>query len=165
MKFNEWFNNIADSGLACDTYLNKALGAKSKLHLMDVALDVNGVAFLCDMMSQDKGLSYEIIKVEFKNYINGNYKAEITKDNGKGYSSCVYCEYNEEIEVDTTSTALFGCKCRVIVRPYDFAYLYLDKNCDIDICCPESSRVKVHYWQGAFITIDGDGQVELNEHE
>lgn len=165
MRFYDWLNNIINAGLLCGNYQDKTLDAKSKLHLMDIVLDANGASYLCEMQANGFELPYETIHREFHNYINGKYKANFRNEKGHGYSSCIYCEYDGDIDIDTTSTTLLGCRGRVILAPYSFVQLYLDKNCNIDIVCPETSRAKVDYWTGAVINIDGNGRIDLNEHQ
>jgi hypothetical protein len=99
-------------------------------------------------------LPYETITTEFKSYINGRYKAEFSKGDRVFYTSCLYCCYDDSVEVDTTATVLLGCNCEVHIKDWDFVKLYVDSNCDITIHCPINARCLVEYWGNAKISVN-----------
>lgn len=155
MKFKEWLDRIIDAGLLCGAYQDKTLDAKSKKHLMDVVLDSNGVSYLCEMQAKGYPLPYETILREFGNYINGRYIAEFKNDKGNGYTSTIYCCYSDTdtIEIKTTATTILGCKSKVRIAENTFVVIYADTNCELEVMCPESSRVSLHCYGDAKITL------------
>lgn len=168
MTFNEWIQEIIGSGLLCGEYTSKVDDAKSKKRLMDIVLDANGVSWLCEMDAKGMPLPYETILREFKGYINARYIAEYKNEKGNGYSSALYCCFSDssDINIETTLTTVLGCKADVWVGANDFVKIYADKNCQLMIHCPETSRCIVEYWKGAKVEVDEPlgGKVELIEH-
>lgn len=168
MDFNEWLCKVRDCGLLCETYADKVDEAKSKRQLMNVVLDSNGVSYLCEMDSKGLALPYEVILKSFSSYVNGRYVSEHKNDKGNGYTSCIYCCYSDSdtIEINTTLTTLLGCSANVYIKDNDFVKIYADKNCDLRIFCPSSSRCIIEYWRGARIEVmDNYDKVELIENE
>lgn len=169
METTKWLHRVIDAGLLCGNYKTMALEAKSKIALMDIVLDSNGASYLCEMQAKGFPLSYETILDEFKAYINGKYIAEYKNEKGNGYTSCVYCCYYEsdEIHIHTTNTTILGCKAKIYVKPYDFVQIHADKNCELEIFCPETSRIKIDYWDGAIIEVNNSdycGRVDMIKH-
>lgn len=154
MKFSEWITKVIESGLLCEAYTDKVEEAKTKKRLMDIVLDSNGQSYLCEMQAKGMALPYETIVAEFKSYINGRYKAEFSKGDKVFYTSCLYCCYDDSVDVDTTATVLLGCKCDVNIKDWDFVKLYVDTNCDITINCPENARCLVESWGNAKISVN-----------
>lgn len=166
MQFKEWINEIIKTGILCGNYTDKVNGALSKKRLMDVCLDANGASWLPELQAKGFGLPYETILTEFKGYINGRYVAEYKNEKGHGYASTLYCCHHEDdkIEINTTLTTLLGCRTKIFIKENDFVRLYVDKNCELVITCPQSSRCIVEYWKGAKIEVLGNHEkVELIE--
>lgn len=168
MRFKEWINEIIKSGLLCSSYTDKVEEAKSKTRLLDIVLDANGSSWLPEMDSKGMPLPYETILREFKPYINGKYVGRYYKHGGKiVYTSSIYCCFSDSsnINIETTLTTILGCKSNIMVKENDFVKLYVDKNCEITINCPLSSRCIVEYWKGAKIEVNGNyDRVELIEN-
>lgn len=165
-EFKNWISLLKENGLLCDVYCEKVDNANSKLALVRCCLDANGINFLQEMQAKGMGLAYETILTEFKSYINGRYIAEFKNEKSNGYTSSIFCCYFESdtIEVTTTLISLLGCKSKVKIANNDFVRIYADKNCELDIICPSSSRCIVEYWHGAKISvIDNNDKVELIE--
>lgn len=164
MDFNTWINKVIESGNLCVEYKEKVDDAKSKLQLMNLCLDSNGSSYLCEMQEKGYPLPYEVINKEFRSYINGRYNAEFKNDKENGYTSSIYCCYAEdELLIDTTLTTMLGCNTDVYIRQNDFVKIYADKNCELHISCPDSSRCIVEYWDGARIFVHR-GVVEMIKH-
>lgn len=167
MKFKEWLKSVIDSGNLCSGYKDKAMESKSKSALMDIVLDANGVSYLCEMDSRGYALPYETILNEFKSYINGRYVYTRKNDKGNGYSSSIYCCYcdSDSININTTLTTLLGCKSSIVVGGCDFVRLYADKNCELKVYCPITSRCIIEYWDGAIVDVCTNyDNVELIKH-
>lgn len=168
MKFKEWLNKVIETGNLCSSYKDKALDAKSKKTLIDLCLDSNGASYLMEMESKGISLSYETILSEFKSYLNGRYIAEYKNGKGNGYSSSIYCCFTDDnvINIETTLTIILGCKSAIMVKENDFVRIYADKNCELTIMCPKSSRCIVEYWDGAKIEVNENyDKVELIENK
>ena len=167
MTFEEWINKVIKSGNLCSGYSSKVTSSKSKLQIVRIVLDANGVSYLPEMDAKGFPLPYDTILREFKNYINGNYTAQFSNDKGHGYSSSIYCCYSggDEISVNSTLSTYLGCSNVTLkINENDFVHLYIDKNCDLSIDCPESSKCLVDYWEGAKInTSKSKGDIILNK--
>lgn len=155
MKFIEWIEDILNIGdILCAEYTEKVKHAVSKKQFVDIVLDANGIDWLQEMDDKGKSLPYEVILSEFKNYINGNYIA--TYGSIHKYTSALYCCYNEsnKLEINTTLTSFLGCKLDVYINENDYVYLYCDKNCELTIHCPATSKCKIEYREGAKIFVE-----------
>lgn len=163
-RFKEWISSLKEKALLCETYCDKVDNAKSKLELVRSVLDANGSSFLQEMQAVGFPLPYDVICSVFRSYINGRYKAEFKNDKGNGYTSSLYCCYAEdELLIDTTLTTMLCCNTDVYIRQHDFVKIYADKNCELHISCPPSSKCIVEYWDGAHIVVH-KGNVELIKH-
>lgn len=159
MKTTEWLNNIIENGALCGNYTDKVNEAKSKLQLFRLCCDANGANFLMEMQEKGMSLPYETITKEFASYINGRYIAEYKNEKGNGYTSCLYCCHDREtIFVDTTLCSILGYTGRIVIAKNNFAKIYLDKNCDVQIELQDGARAIVEYWKGAKVEV-------LNKHD
>ena len=160
MDFENWISNIIESGNLCSGYTDKVLNAQSKLQIMRTVLDANGISWLQEMDAKGMPIQYRIILSEFKNYINGNYIAEFRNDRGSGYSSAIYCCFSDGNRIDVTTTLLTMLGCggglELHIAENNFCHIYLDRNCDVKIFCPESARVIVDMWKGAKCSVHGN---------
>lgn len=166
METRDWLNKIMNAGFLCGAYTNKVNDAKSKKQLIDVCFDANGINFLCEMQEKGVPLPYETICREFASYINGRYVAEYRNEKGHGYTSKLYCRYNEpEIVVDTTVCSILGYKGTIVVAKNNYAKIYIDKNCDVKIKLEEYAKANVEYWKGAKVEVLGNCErVKLTEN-
>lgn len=159
MKTSEWLSDIIENGALCGNYTDKVNEAKSKLQLFRLCCDANGTSFLMEMQEKGMPLPYETILREFGNYVNGKYKAEFKNDKGNGYTSCLYCcSDRETIFVDTTLCSVLGYTGRIVIAKNNFAKIYLDKNCDVQVELQDGARCIVEYWKGAKVEV-------LNMHD
>jgi hypothetical protein len=158
MLFKDWINEVIKSGNLCSHYTEKVQDAPSKRRLVDLCLDPNGVSYLQEMQAKGMGLAYETILTEFKSYINGRYIAEFKNEKGNGYTSSIYCCYfdSDTINVNTTLVSLLGCKSKVNIAENDFVRICVDKNCELIVNCPQSSRCIIEYWGNAKIQVNGN---------
>lgn len=167
MTFEEWINKVIQTGNLCSGYTDKVSSANSKLQLMRIVLDANGVSYLPEMDERGFPLPYDTILKEFKNYINGNYTAMFSNEKGRGYSSSIYCCYSDgnEINVNSTLSTYLGCSNVTLrIEENDFVHLFIDKNCNLSVECPESSRCIIDKWKGAKVDISrSKGKIIINE--
>ena len=166
MKTKDWLNTIINAGLLCGTYTGKVNDAKSKKQLIDICFDANGINFLCEMQEKGMPLPYETICSEFAPFINGRYVAEYRNEKSHGYTSKLYCCYNEpEIVVDTTVCTVLGCSGTIVVAKNNYAKIYIDVNCDVKIKLEDCAKANVEYWKGAKVEVVGDFErVKLTEN-
>ena len=159
MKTTEWIENIIENGALCGNYTDKVNDAKSKLQLFRLCCDSNGANFLMEMQEKGLPLPYETITTDFDSYINGRYVAEYKNEKGNGYDSMLFCCFSgEKINVDTTLCSVLGYTGRVVIAKNNFAKIYLDKNCDVQIELQDGARCIVEYWKGAKVEV-------LNMHD
>ena len=141
MKTLDWIHNQLEANLICEKYKDDVSDAKSKKELFDIACCIDGAEFLAEKAHEGNGLPVETMEAEFKNFINGRYKAVYRDENGKQlYTSCMYIGNENPIVVDTTVTVLFGCKCVVEVPVDRHAILVLGYGSDISINNNEENR-------------------------
>ena len=165
-KIEEWFALLNKKGLLCENYNCKIMSAHSKKQLMDIVLDANGSSYLPEMSSKGYGLPYELICSSFAPYINGRYVAEYRNDKSHGYTSKLYCCYDEpEIVVDTTVCTILGYKGTIVVEKNNYAKIYIDKNCDVKIRLEDYAKANVEYWKGAKVeVVNNCERVRLTEN-
>lgn len=144
--FENWIKEIVDAGELCKDYQLLVGKAISNKQLFDIACDSNGASYLCQMESKGHALPYEVITSRFRSFINGRYVSEHKGKNGNTYTSKVYCCFNGKIKADTTLLTILGCKCDLIVEENHIIQIYADKNTELSISCPKSSKAIVHYW-------------------
>lgn len=162
----DWLNLLRENSLLCDDYSNKAKESKSKKQLVDLCFDANGSSFLPEMAAKGFELPYEFICNHFGSYINGRYIADYKNDNNHGYTSKMYCCYNEpEILVDTTVCTILGYKGTIVVEKNNYAKIYIDKNCDVKIRLQDYAKANVEYWKGAKVeVVNNCERVRLTEN-
>lgn len=144
--FEEWIQKLTCADELCASYYDKVKKSMSNKQLVDIVTDANGMTYLCEMQAKGIPLPYEVITSRFSSFINGRYVAEHKNDKGNGYTSQIYCCYQGKIEMKETLLTLLGCTCSVYVAENHICQIYLDKNCDVIIACPSSSKAIVHYW-------------------
>ena len=121
----------------CGEYKAKWDGARDREDLMDIALDSNGVEWICQMANMGV-LSKETVLSDFGEYINGKY----VRKKG-GYTSELYAYYNGTITMRTTLLVVMGGDVEVIVPEYHVVRIY--------VCC------------GAKVRVTGKGEAEVIE--
>lgn len=145
-NFEEWIKAIVECDDLCATYYDKVKKSVSNKQLMDIVTDSNGMKFLPEMEAKGIPLPYEVITKRFGSFINGRYIAEHKTDKGRGYTSSIYCCFQGNINAETTLLTLLGCDCSVLVKDNHIIQIYCDKNTELEICCPSTSKAIVHYW-------------------
>lgn len=152
MQTLDWLHSIIEQGKLCDTYTEKVDVAKSKKQLADIGLDYNGASFLCEMENQGMPLNYDVLKREFRAFINGRYYSENETSGGSVYTVGLWCQCDEkEVTVKTTVATFLDCDVDVIVPNNHYAILFVDSNCKIRVFCGSGSICKVNYWGNAKI--------------
>lgn len=104
----------------CTSYKDKWDEATSKEALMDIALDSNGVEMLTDAAAFGWGMDIQYLKRTFSGYINGKWKR-----NKDGYTSCLYVDFNGQIEQDCTLTTVLSSKVEFHVSEGSVCKLYV----------------------------------------
>ena len=112
----------------CTSYKDKWDEATSKEALMDMALDSNGVEMLADAAAFGWGMDIQYMKRTFSDYINGKWKR-----NKDGYTSCLYVDFNGQIEQDCTLTTVLASKVEFHVQRGNVCKLYVGGNSAVNI--------------------------------
>lgn len=144
--FEDWIEEILNANKLCSEYKDKVDKAMSNKRLVDIVLDSNGVSYLCEMEEKGIPLPYEVITSRFSSYINGKYVAEHKTENGKEYTSSIYCCYSGDINGDTTLMTVLGSNCNIYVNPNHIIQIYVDRNSKVFIDCPKGSKAIVRYY-------------------
>ena len=111
----------------CGEYKAKWDAAGDKKGLMEIALDSNGVEWVCQMA--DRGvLTKETVLSDFGEYINGRFVR-----NKDGYTSEIYAYYNGTVVMRTTLLVIMGGRVDVIVPRNRLGNIYT--------CCNAKVRV------------------------
>jgi hypothetical protein len=96
------------------------------------------------MQFKNREMPYEIMRDYFKDYINGQYIASFPNcNNSKTYTGTLYMDITDRLDVVTNYVTLFNCKCDVYIPENTVVSMCIDKNCDIKIYCPPSSKCKI----------------------
>ncbi len=119
----------------CGEYKAKWDNARGKKDLVDIALDSNGVEWICQMAEMGV-LTKEIALSDFGNYINGKYVR-----NKGGYTSEVYAYYDGTVTMRTTLLVVMGC--------------------DVEVIVPENSIGRIYTCCGAKVRVTGKGKAEV----
>ena len=133
IDINKFRENATKDGL-CNEYATLWDRCGSRKELIDLALGVKGIDYICDAIVKGWGVSIDYIKDKFGRYINGTY---ICTNNGK-YTSEMYCDYKGEITCNTTMLALI--------------------NCDVVVRLPKNHRCEIYATMCCDIKIEGNGQ-------
>ena len=144
--FEQWIERIVSCDDLCASYYDKVNKSVSNKALMDIVTDANGMSFLPQMEAKGTPLPYEVITKRFGSFINGRYTAKHETSKGKYYTSSIYCCFQGNINAETTLLTLLGCDCSVLVKDNHIIQIYCDKNTELEICCPSTSKAIVHYW-------------------
>lgn len=162
MTFKEWLNIVLDKELICERYLPAVGAARSRKQFMDVVLDVNGIAFLCDMREKGCGLPYDIICDEFKAYLNGRYIHTKTRGTSS-YTTSMYCRVEDpsEITVNTTLTGILGCSCMIHVPDNKICQIFVDGTSHVDITVGDGGRCYVDLWDGGTVCYSDSSAVSV----
>ena len=112
----------------CSEYYGKWDSCHSNKQIMDMALGVKAVDFLCDSIAKGWGLSPEYISERFKNFINGKYTSE-----QNGYTSKMYCKHTGNIKADTTLICLIDSDVVLDIPNASICEVYCTGKCKITI--------------------------------
>lgn len=167
MKVIDWLKtDIIPNNLVCNE-VEKVLSAKSKKQIFEIACSGKGIEFLIDMSEKGHQLPYEVIKSEFGKYINGKYKPVIVGSNGTSYTSALFCDTSEDdiIVADTTALCLLGCSGSLFVPQNVICQLSIDKNCELEIHCPQNSRAIIECTSSVtgIKVVEGQNRVRINK--
>lgn len=143
MRFKEYLYRLSGPYRMCDKYADLVRPSNTKIELLELGLDINGMAFLAKMSTNPDNPDYELIRKEFGPYANGRYVRN------KKYTSSFYLFYGEDVNINTNLTLFMQCDCKVIVRDYDVVSLFVDSGSKIHLELGENSNVTVHTYGDA----------------
>ena len=103
-----------------------------------------------DMMNAIKGKSYEEILNLAKSFDDKIIKYDIKQDNGDITKLYIYCCYTESsnIIIESDEVILLGCCNTIDILDGVNVHIFADKNSDIDILCPKTSKCMLEYEDG-----------------
>lgn len=133
----------------CSEYYGKWDSCRSNKQIMDMALCVKAVDFLCDSIAKGWGISPEYISERFKSFINGRYVSE-----QKGYTSKMYCRHSGNVTADTTIITFIDSDVVLNVPKNSICEVYCTGKCKITIF-GEGRAAFVCYGNPDYITITG----------
>ena len=134
----------------CVEYREKWDNCKNRKQMIDMALGVKAVDFLCDSIAKGWGIRPHVIRERFEPYINGRYVSH-----QKGYASRIYCDFMGSITIDTALTALVCCNVNIYVPTYRSCEVYCTGRCNIEVS-GKGSIVFVCYGRPSDIVIVGN---------
>lgn len=112
----------------CAEYTEKWDSCHSNKQIMDMALGVKGVDYLCDTIAKGWGISPDVICSRFGSFINGKYISH-----QKGYTSKMYCKFDGNITADTTIVTLIDSVVVLNVPNTSICEVYCTGKCRIAV--------------------------------
>lgn len=162
MTIEQWLDNIYATNNMCADYQGLVKKAKSIKQIFELILTSDGLSYLCEVQERGIDLPYSLITDGFKNYINGKLVYEHTIDGEPAFTTTLYCCYNNPICVNTTGVCLLNCNSTIEISPFNVAKIYIDRNCDIKVVCPSTSKcIIVRYGDAKINVLEGDGKVKI----
>lgn len=134
----------------CEEYRDRWDSCKNRKQIVDMALGVKAVDFLCDSIAKGWGIRPDAICERFEPYINGRY---VSKHGG--YTSKLYCDFLGNITADTTLICLICCNVNIYIPVYKICEVYCTGKCNIEVS-GEGSVIFVCYGRSSNITITGN---------
>ncbi len=117
----------------CGDYKGRLDKSTTTKDVMDIALDINGVDFLCSSIASGWGLSEDFIRRNFAEYINGNYVATVGKS--EPYTSEMYVGHTGEIVARTTLLVVLYSDAVIHVPINHACKIFSAGNTRVDIEC------------------------------
>ena len=151
MTLDEWVRMAVHRNMICGEYSAKVEMAHSRHDIFRILCDANGVSFIAELENAGITIPYDILKKDFVNFLNGKKIMEYD-----GYTSCMYCDYEEPIRVETTLVSLLRCKCDITVPNNRYPSIILNKDCDVTITLLSGARLNLNVFNGAKFSIIGD---------
>lgn len=124
----EQYRKNASLHKMCSEYYDKWDSCRSNKQIIDMALGVKAVDFLCDSIAKGWGISPEYIAERFKSFINGRYVSE-----QKGYTSKMYCKHTGNVTADTTIITLIDSDIVLNVPNTSICEVYCTGKCNINV--------------------------------
>lgn len=114
------FREVARERGLCDRYSRLWDSCTSNKQLLDLAMDSNGIPYLCESVSQGWGLPVDYLLARFRMYINNKYISL-----HKGYSSKLFIRHYDNVWVDATNVVLIECSTVLVVPKNTICNIYL----------------------------------------
>lgn len=147
----------------CSDYTNKWNSAQTEDDLVSIAIDANGISYMCHSIANGWGLDVDYLSNRFKNYINGNKCYKFFNEKGNGYSSELLCCYGgaDGKHFVSRSTQICIINSKVILSVPPCAYIEVHTvNSEIEVVTGIKSLVEVVVY-GTNCHITGDGNYKL----
>lgn len=141
----------------CAPMLERWNKASSPETIMDVALDIQGIEFLCIAYRDGWGLPDDFVTAFFRNIINGQY----THHSPDGYTSQIYYNNEAEFTPASTNTLIINSTCVVSVPPTSVCSLYVTGNSEIVVF--NEGYCNIVSYGNADITVNGNGRTHRKQ--
>lgn len=119
---DEFKANAISNGI-CEEYLDLWDKCISKKDIMDMALRVKAIDYLCDAIAKGWGISSQEIVRKFSPYINGKYIHEV-----QGYTSQMFCGIDGSLECKTTLLCAIDCNLIITIPKNHICEIYTTKS-------------------------------------
>lgn len=141
----------------CDEYKTKWDSASNKSDLITMALDAKGIDFMADSISNGWGVSTDFLKKKFPEYANGT----VVK-NPNGYTSSMFVESKNGIDIKTTLVLLVSCNCDAKVPKEVMTNLYICGHSNVNVACDGYCQVYL-YGDSSMAKIEGNGKWHIKK--
>lgn len=145
---NALLNNLCKEW---DGRWNKCHDDKEKL--VRLALNQQSLPHFINFSYRGLGLSKEYILEEFKDYINGKYKAINADDVAGGYKSELFVGCDEEIKGSDDVAAFMWCKTGLSVEKCKATKIYVGCDSELNLSCSGYNSVVVMLFDDSTLTL------------
>lgn len=121
----------------------------SRKGVFDLMVSPRAYDFVMKSVKEGWGPSPVDIENIFKYYVNGRHTSTY-RINERNIKSQVWCR-TKDVNIDDPirTVLLFGCTGNIVIRQWQVVRIIMDKNCDIDIECPDNAIVIIDNYGGS----------------
>lgn len=153
------FKQIFREHAPCDSGADALERCVTRLQVYELAASPSSYDFLFRSVMEGWGPSPEDMRGAFRSYVNGGRSVR-TKTEKRVILSQVWCDVDTvDAPRDVRVLLLFGCKGKVVVKPWTAVKIVTDANTAVTIEAGESSLVYVENYGGQ--VEDRDGTVRI----
>ncbi len=158
MKLKDIIALAIREGDVCDGYKERLNEASTLKEVMDIAMDVNGMEWLC-FQSQYSYFDFRDALLHLApSFINGKHTASYMNDKGNGYTTSLYVGDKDvkrtDVEVDSTIACFLRMSADVYIRKNNFVRIYADKDTSITLHLDKNAKCEVNVSGNGIVLID-----------
>lgn len=164
--YKEFIQKLINSGLLCDEYVKKLDDTYyGKAGMFNLLCDSNGFNYLQELQLKGVDIPYGYIMKFFSRYVNGQYVAEYTNENGRVlYDSVMYCCYKGAIIANTSLVSVLNCTCEINIPPRSSVQIAIDTKSNVNIISDKTSSVRCFvYGNGSITSERTDSMFKINK--